>query len=114
MQNRPFATPTTSPAPKAPITKPVVAQDQLVRIFNTAIVSTQAGKKRDFSAEIYELTESSSFKTILSAVRQLARVQGVSERQAAEEVIQTFRKMDEIWSEYVFKEGLDKLRNPRR
>ncbi len=89
------------------------AKDELARVFNTALVSTQVGEKRDFSAELCELTESASFKTILNAVRQLARVQGVSERTAAEQVIQTFRKMDEIWGEYIFREGIDRLRNPR-
>jgi len=116
MQNRSYVSQATSTSTKPAFTaaKPAIAQDQLVRIFNTALVSTQAGKKRDFSSELCALTESSSFKAILSAVRHLSRVQGVSEQRAAEDIIQTFRKMDEIWEEYVAKEGLDKIRNPRR
>lgn len=125
MQNRSFLTSaTSSQTPQAkqsvsavasvPNASSGVSDEQLVRVFNTSIVSTKAGKKRDFSSEIYALTESSSFKAILSSVRQLSRVQGISEREAAEEVIQTFRKMDELWGEYVFKEGIDKLRNLRR
>ena len=89
-------------------------QDDLARIFNTALIASQAEMGRDFSAELYQLTQSASFKAILSAVRHLSRVQGIHERQAAEQVIQTFRKMDEIWGEYLYREGVDRLRQPRR
>lgn len=118
MQNRSFVTRSiTSPA-KSPATKPSmqppVTQDQLVRIFNTSLVSTRAKKKRDFSSELCKISESPSFKAILNAVQQFSRIHGITERQATEEVIQTFRKLDEIWGEYVFHEGLDKLRGPKK
>ncbi len=114
MQNRSYsAQPIVSNSQK-PITQKAAPQrDELTRVFNTALVSTQAKQKRDFSTELYELTESASFKAILNAVRQLSRVQGISERQATEQVIQTFRKMDQIWEGYIFQEGLDRLRKPR-
>jgi len=114
MQNRSYAPQPVVSSSKSPATKAAPPTDELTRVFNTAIVSSQAGVKRDFSSELRDLTDSASFKAILNAVRQLARVQGVNERQAAEQVISTFRKMDEVWGEYIFREGLDRLRNPRR
>ncbi|MEO5970575.1 MAG: hypothetical protein ABIQ95_11660 [Bdellovibrionia bacterium] len=90
------------------------SRDELARVFNTAIVSSQANTTRDLSAELQQLTQSAPFKAILNAVRQLAAVQGITERQSAEVIIETFREMDEVWSEYVFREGLDKIRKPRR
>src|SRR5689334_5292240 len=72
--------------------------EEIARIFNTAVVATQADANRDFSAELCQITQSAPFKAILSAVRNLSRVQGISDKQAAELVVQTFRKMDEIWS----------------
>jgi hypothetical protein len=90
------------------------ARDELARVFNTAIVSSQANTTRDLSAELQQLTQSAPFKAILNAVRQLASVQGITERQSAEVIIETFREIDEVWSEYVFREGLDKIRKPRR
>jgi hypothetical protein len=84
--------------------------DDLARIFNTALVATRAESARDFSAELYALIESPAFRSILSAIKQMARAQGISEREAAEAVIQTFRKVDRIWGEYVFQEGIDRLR----
>ena len=89
-------------------------QDDLARVFNTALIASQVDTNRDFSSELFQLTQSASFKAILSAVRHLSKVQGVPERQAAEQIIQTFRKMDEIWGEYLFREGVDRLRNPKR
>jgi hypothetical protein len=85
--------------------------DELIRVFNTALVSSHAGAARDFSAEIFELMENPAFRAILGAVRQHARLQGLSERQAAEQIISTFRKMDRVWSDYVFHEGVERLKN---
>lgn len=110
----PQAVPRAAHSTQSPQQQGMSTPEELTRIFNTALIATQTETKRDFSAELYQLTQSSSFKTILSAVRNLSRIQGISERQAAEEVIQTFRKMDEIWSQYLVREGVDRLRQPRR
>ena len=82
-------------------------------MFNTVLVSSRVRNKKDFSRELFELTESSGFKAILSAVKQLSLVQGITERQATEQVIQTFRRMDEVWGEYLFHEGVDRIRGQR-
>lgn len=84
--------------------------DDLARVFNTSLVSTRTPSNQDFSKELQELMESPSFRSILNAVRQHARLHGVSERAAAEEIIQTFRKVDLIWGDYVFKEGVERIR----
>ncbi len=99
------ASPSAAPSPA-----PMSAPDDLIKIFNTALVSTQSGSRRDFSGEIYELMESPAFRAVLSTVRQFARLQGLSERQAAEQIITTFRKMDQAWADYVFQQGLDRLK----
>jgi hypothetical protein len=85
--------------------------EELTRVFNTALVSTRVESARDFSAELYALVESPACRAILSAVRQLARSNGISEREAAETIIQTFRKLDRIWGEYLIQEGADRLRH---
>lgn len=85
--------------------------EELTRVFNTALVSTRSGDSQDFSAEIYALVESAPFRAILGSVRQLARTEGTNEREAAESLIQTFRKIDRIWGEYLFQEGIDRLKN---
>ena len=127
MQQRSFASHVADSMPKSsavaaktspPQNKIVVpskeSRDELARVFNTAIVSSQAETKRDLNSELQQLTQSAPFKAILNAVRQLAAVQGITERQSAEVIIETFRNMDEVWGEYVLREGLDKIRKPRQ
>lgn len=84
---------------------------ELTRLLNAAILSTRADRKRDFAGELYQLVESPAFEAILNAIRNLASTSGMSERQAAEAIIQTFRKVDQVWTEYVFQEGVDRLRD---
>lgn len=86
--------------------------DDLIRVFNTALIGTQTVAGRDFSAEIFELMESPAFRAILGSIRQYARLQGVTEKQAAEQIISIFRKVDQTWKDYVFQEGVDRLKNP--
>jgi hypothetical protein len=86
-----------------------LAVDDLARIFNTALVATKTQPGRDFQTELYQLMESPAFRAILTAIRQHARLQGLSEKHAAEQIIRTFRKVDELWSSYVFQEGVDRL-----
>src|SRR4051794_30102124 len=82
----------------------------LTRLLNAAILSTRAERKKDFAAELYQLVESPAYEAILGAIRALASSSGISERQAAEQIVQTFRKVDQVWAEYVFQEGVDHLR----
>ena len=84
---------------------------ELTRLLNAAILSTRADRKKDFAGELYQLVESPAFEAILGAIRNLASSSGMSERQAAEAIVQTFRKVDQVWTEYVFQEGVDRLRD---
>jgi hypothetical protein len=82
----------------------------MARIFNTAVVSTRTQEMKDVSGELYALMDTPAFGSILAAARQLAAQQGLSDLQAAEQLIQTFRKLDQIWSGYVYQEGVARLR----
>jgi hypothetical protein len=88
--------------------------DELTRLFSTALVSTRVDSIRDYSAELFALVESPAFRAILTAVRQIARTQNIPDREAAELLIQTFRKMDKIWGDYLFQEGIDRLKGQMR
>ena len=107
-----YSQPQQAPQPAAaPAPNPTSANiEELTRIFNSALVSSKAESLKDFSHELLGLVESPAYQAILNAVRQLARTQGVGERESAEILIQTFRKLDRLWSDYVFQEGVDRLR----
>lgn len=85
--------------------------EEISRIFNSALVATQVRENQSPALELQQLMGSPAFHAIMNAVRQVARTEGISERQAAEQIIRTFRKMDQIWSDYVYQEGVDRLRN---
>ncbi|MEW6058099.1 MAG: hypothetical protein AB1540_15950 [Bdellovibrionota bacterium] len=84
--------------------------DQSTKLFNTAIIATKIPKLSNYSSKLNELVQGKAFQAILSAIRDYANATGVSEEQAAEEVVQTFREIDRIWDDYIFQEGLDKLK----
>lgn len=95
----------------APGTSPIASAEDLGRAFNTALISTRAETSRDWMAEIQRLMETPAFHSLMSSVRHLARTQGVSEAAAAEDLVRTVRALDHVWREYVFQEGLEKLRS---
>jgi len=84
--------------------------DQSTKLFNTAIIATKIPHLSNYSSKLGELVQSKSFQAILRAIRQHAEQTGVSEEQAAEEIVQTFREIDQVWDRYIFQEGLDKLK----
>jgi len=52
-----------------------------------------------------------AFRSILGAVRQLARLSGISEKEAAEQIIESFRKVDQIWGDYLVQEGINRVKS---
>jgi len=96
--------PSPTPAPSSP---PV---DDLSRVFNTALVSSRIDPSHDHATELFKIVETGAFRAILGAVRQLARSEGLSDRDAATDIIQTFRKLDGVWTDYLVREGADRLK----
>lgn len=85
-------------------------RDRLNQIFNTALVSSHAESKPDAAGEIHMLMGSPGFGAILQAIQLLAGDQGISEIEAARELIRTFRRMDRLWTEYLVSEGVERLK----
>ncbi|MCC7440139.1 MAG: hypothetical protein IT285_00810 [Bdellovibrionales bacterium] len=85
----------------------------MARVFNTALISTQGDSSEEFSEELFRVMKSPAFHCILSSVQALAQRERLSERDAAEKLVQTFRKLDSLWSRYVVREGLEKIRGPQ-
>lgn len=85
-------------------------RNRLNQIFNTALVSSRSDTNPYTATEIHKLMETPSFRAILQATQLLAGDQGVSEIEAAREIIRTFRKMDQLWTEYLVAEGVERLK----
>jgi len=54
--------------------------------------------------------ESPGFQAILEAIRHLALSRRINEKDAANEVIEAFRAVDALWEDYVYQQGLEKLK----
>jgi hypothetical protein len=94
--------------------QPVPADnDTTTKVLNTAFIETAARSISDHGTELYQLVQTPAYKAIAEAVRSLARSQGMSEKDAAETVIDTFRKVDKIWKDFVFSEGIKRLKSSR-
>lgn len=85
-------------------------RSRLNQIFNTALVSSHAETKPDSASEIHSLMESPGFGAILQSIQLLAGERGVSEIEAARELIRTFRRMDRLWTDYLVSEGVERLK----
>jgi hypothetical protein len=84
--------------------------DQSTKFFNTAVVSTKAPKLSNYSVRLNDLVQCKAFHSILKSIQEYAAEVGISEEQAAEEVVKTFREIDLVWEDYIYQEGLDKLK----
>jgi hypothetical protein len=87
-----------------------VQRNRLNQIFNTALVSSYSEADRGTATEIQTLMSSPGFGAILQSIQLLAGEQGISEMDAAQELIRTFRRMDRLWTDYLISEGAERLK----
>ena len=88
-------------------------RDQLARVFNTAMIASGAEADQDFSKRLQALVQTPAFTAILDSVKQLAESEGISEKEASEAIIATFKRLENIWKDYVYLEGVQKLKGPK-
>jgi hypothetical protein len=104
---------TPSTTPQLTGIKPGPDFDHLSRIFNTALISSAADLSQDHSQELFQLSRSPAFRSILKASEELARDQACTEKEAIEALIHVFRRMDQIWQQCVYKQGLERLKTSK-
>ena len=83
--------------------------ESLLRSHNTAMVSTRSFDKQSLSHELSEALSTPEVHFILDAIRKLSIAQKIPQDEAAESIITTFRKIDRIWKNFIFIEGLEKI-----
>jgi len=85
-------------------------RERLNQLFNTALVSTRSEQQLESANEIHRLMGEPAFAAILQSIQLLAGEQGNSEMEAARDIIRTFRRMDQLWTEYLVAEGVERLK----
>jgi hypothetical protein len=83
-----------------------------IQLLNTAIIKSKE-KKIDNSYEerLSRINKSPAIEAINKSITYLAESQKISRDQAAIQVIDALRELDNIWTDYVTMEGIDRLKN---
>jgi len=85
--------------------------EHLIKMINGAIVASYKERSQEKSAhELQRLLTGPAMGAILRATRTLATEQQIPEAESAALIVQTFQKLDKIWSDYLIQEGLEKIR----
>jgi len=115
MSNAPLKTLSDDPRSNSPEASSTKTSENSVsetaKNLNTAFVSTQAVDDASAANDMRTLAESPAYRNIIAAVANLAKESSLSEVEAAQEIIHTFRKIDSVWKNFVISAGLNQLRN---
>ena len=88
------------------------SRQHIVQLLNTAIVkSKEQTIKSNFQERLNTICDSKAIESIGVAAKHLADGQNISYDQAMCQLIETFRELDSIWSDYVTMEGLNRLKD---
>jgi hypothetical protein len=82
-----------------------------IQLLNTAIIKSKE-KKIDNSYEerLKEISKSPALVALNKAISSLAEAEKISKDQASIQIVETIRELDNIWSDYVTMEGIDRLK----
>lgn len=85
--------------------------ETLSKALNTAFISTQLSKSTNISADLYFLKNTDAFKSLMVAVSDFSKRTGLSQERSAECLIETIRKLDNLWTEYFIQDGINRLKD---
>lgn len=97
---KPDATPKSNPS-----------EQDLIRLFNTVIISSKINSDPSDSNKLAKLMQSQEFKKLIQLINEFALENGISFKQSAERYIQLFREMDVLWEKYVYSLGVKALKS---
>ena len=84
---------------------------EFAQIINTAIVKSKEKRINSFYEErLVAICQHPAIKALNVAVAHLSSTQKISQDQAAIELIEAVRELDNVWDDYVKMEGLTKLK----
>ena len=82
-----------------------------IQLLNTAIIkSKEKVINSSYEERLTKINNSPAIEAINKSITILAESQKISRDQAALQVIESIRELDNIWSDYVTMEGIDRLK----
>ena len=83
-----------------------------IQLINTAIIKSKEKKiNSSYGERLGQICESPAIEAINKAINHLASNEKISKDQAAIQIVEIIRELDNIWNDYVLMEGIDKLKD---
>ncbi len=83
-----------------------------IQLINTAIIKCKEKKiNSSYEERLRKVCESPVVDILSKLITQLSESEKISRDQAAIEVVETIRELDDIWNDYVTMEGIDRLKS---
>ena len=83
-----------------------------LQLLNTAVIKSKEKKiDQTYEKRLKKICSSQVLDSIQKAIAHLADVEKISKDEAAIRIVETLRELDNIWSDYVMMEGIDRLKN---
>ncbi len=84
---------------------------EAIQLLNTAILKSKERKiDRSYEKRLSETCQGPEMEAFAVAVAFLSEKQKISRDQAAVNLVDTIKKLDSIWTDYVILEGMQKLK----
>jgi hypothetical protein len=85
---------------------------EAIQLINTAIIkSKEKAINSAYEERLKKICESPVIEYLSKSITQLSESEKISRDQAAMMLIETIRELDDIWSDYVTMEGIDRLKS---
>ena len=85
---------------------------ETIQLLNTAIIkSKEKTINTTYEERLLKIYQSPEIEALNKCIAQFADNQKISRDQASMQIIETIRELDNIWSDYVMMEGIDRLKS---
>ena len=82
-----------------------------IQLLNTAILKSKEKRiDSSYQERLAKTCESDVMEALGLAITHLSEKQKISRDQSAMKVVETVRKLDSIWGDYIMMEGMEKLK----
>ena len=86
-----------------------------IQLLNTAIIKSKEKKiDASFEQRLAQTCQSPEVVALGFAISHLAEAEGISYDQAALRIVETIRRLDTAWNDYVMMESFEKLKDALR
>ncbi len=89
----------------------MIDNQECIQLINTAIIKRKE-KKIDTTYEdrLSKVCQSNALKALSIAISELAKEENISNDQAAIQIVDAVKELDQVWTDYVLMEGINNIK----